>query len=352
MRHRTILWATVAAVAVWIATSVGSASAQLPGTTLVPGKPTRIHLVLPTAQLLAQARAANAKDELYFSRLEATGNPADIAVAAGLRRTVGASLDRALTALEGNSAAWTGQDVPFIPLLRQAGTPLPGVLDVAASGGLSGFSYYTYPGPEPVDPQGFITNWWTNSAPSAAYNGSDAAIRGDLESPASPSSTPWQDGGGAVLFVMICSDGVCNYQEEDYNLQILDANATFCTPTTPVPVCTVGPACPDPQFGGTDQHCPRKHISLWGNRTPDSANSQYTVGDAHHDIYGHACPDDWNGTRDYVYNSIPPADIGSYGTEASGASGQLYTAGCLDGQYVPATFDGIIRDQYMTGYSV
>lgn len=318
-------------------------SEAAPTSTLRPGAVTTLQLTVSKEAYRAELLQARQAEEPYLARLAISPYSQDVQRASALRTQLDTGVRTRLAELDSIAGNTFTESIPFVPLVREAITSVrPSVTSAYAGSSQAGFSLYTYALPD-VNPVGFVSEYFVNATGYPAQYGSTAAVHADLESSASPSIPPFQDGGGALLDVMICSDGVCHWQVQDYDLQILDAaQSLYCTNANGIQQCVAGYPCPDPQFGGDFLHCPRKHISLWGTRQPDSSGNQWTVGDPHHDNWGHTCPDDWDMTRDYVMNSVPAADVSSTGTTTQSNSGTL---GCEVG--TPAYHNGVEDDSYL-----
>jgi hypothetical protein len=111
-------------------------------------------------------------------------------------------------------------------------------------------------------------------------------------------------------------NSVCNWQTQAADLQILSSDQTICYPSG---VC----------------------VLLWDSTGPTSTGGGFTIGD----IPGHACPDDWDGVRDFAGNSPPLADVYSTSYSDSGNAG---TIACPPG-YTPAYHNGLEYNVWLKG---
>lgn len=97
----------------------------------------------------------------------------------------------------------------------------------------------------------------------------------------------WEGTCGATLYVGIWDSvhhsGMDVIKEHDYQL----------TPVSDTNACTLPGAA-------------RNHLRLWSSVVPDSHGEygEWSVGQAHHDDWGHDCPDDWEDAERRVVDSF------------------------------------------------
>lgn len=287
------------------------------------------------AELLSLVDRALSIDDAFYGKLESAADQAVAAAAAADHTRIRAIQNRERDSVAALPDGPTVRYIPLQTLVAGSGPSIPGEIAAQASGA-EGFSVYTYYSPSTAQEAGFIVSFF-GSAPGSPYTvGLSAAVRTDLEGPSTRSNPPWQDGGGLPLYVYICVQGNCSWQTQSADLQILDQNQTICYPSG---VCVLAPPC-DPTV-----NCARKHVSLWDSTGPLSNGEGFSVGDAHHDIPGHACPDDWDGVRDIVGNSVPLNDIYQTSYTDSGNAG---TVACPPG-YTPAYHNGLEYNVWVNG---
>lgn len=288
------------------------------------------------AELLSLIDRAAAADDAYYAPLESRADPTLAAAAAAEHARVSRILGQDRHDAVGLPNGPVTRKIPMQTLGHATFGAWQAASTPALAGVSEGFSGYTYYDPSGQTQAGFIVNFFA-SAPGTSYTaGLSSAVRADLEGSSTRSNPPWQDGGGAPLWVLICVSSVCSWQTQAADLQILDQDQTICYPSG---VCVLGPPC-DPTV-----NCARKHISLWDSNGPTSTGDAFTVGDSHHDIPGHACPDDWDGVRDYAGNSVPSSDIYVTSYTDMGTAG---TITCPPG-YTPAYHNGLEYNIWLKG---
>lgn len=290
------------------------------------------------AELLRMIDQAAVLDDNFYAPLEHLSDPraASDAIAAHARISQILNRDRAEAARLPD-----GPTTRYVPLRTVISESLQQrtVTSISASANVvDGFGVYTYydTSGSTQAKAGFVDTYFS-SAPGSPYSyGLAAAVRTDLEASTSRAVPHWLDGGGTPLYVLICVNSVCVWKTQLADLQILDEDVTICYSSG---VCVLAPPC------APSTNCPRKHISLWDSGGPDSVGNGFTVGDAHHDITGHACPDDWDQTRDYAGNSPPLIDV--YATSYTDA-GNAGTVPCPPG-YTPAYHNGLEYNVWLQG---
>lgn len=317
----------------WSPVLVEATSAQ---EALAPGAVIIYEWHTTKAELLGSIDRAAQVDDTFYARFELSSDPNTVDAA----RAAHARVREIITGNRAEIARLPDgpivRRIPVQTLVPVSRSPRPSPIIGAVAGVVDGFSTYTYYNPGGGAEAGFVVSSFA-SAPGSPYSyGLSPAVRSDLEGPNTRSNPAWQDGGGLALWVLMCVNSNCYWKTQDADLQILDQDQTICYPSG---VCVLAPPC-DPSV-----NCARKHISLWDSGGPDSIGAGFAIGDAHHDIPGHACPDDWDGVRDYAGNSVPLNDVYSTGYSDSGNAG---TIACPPG-YTPAYHNGLEYNVWLNG---